>query len=133
MLTTYVKPSLSPDTLTAIAECKDAGNAAFKKGDFQSAVDKYVLLVVLLLLLLLLLLVVLLVMLTLLRRYTAGLALDTTNSILHNNRAAALLKIGDRAAEALVDASEARRLSPEWLKAVHREGECYEQLQVKNT
>ena len=129
MLTPYVKPSLSPDTLTAIAECKDAGNAAFKKGDFQSAVDKYVLLVVLLLLLL----VVLLVMLTLLRRYTAGLALDTTNSILHNNRAAALLKIGDRAAEALVDASEARRLSPEWLKAVHREGECYEQLQVKNT
>ncbi|TRY69941.1 hypothetical protein TCAL_01247 [Tigriopus californicus] len=55
------------------------------------------------------------------RLYTEAIALDPGNHILHSNRSAAYIKMG-QFPKALQDAIRARDLNPEWPKAYYRQG-----------
>ncbi|CAI5723077.1 unnamed protein product [Hyaloperonospora brassicae] len=59
--------------------------------------------------------------------YSQALALVPTNAALYSNRCAAHLGAGD-AALALHDVRVAKKLRPEWPKALFREGQCLEAL-----
>lgn len=53
--------------------------------------------------------------------YSEALQLDPNNHVLHSNRSAARVKLGQFAA-ALQDATRARELNPKWPKAYYRQG-----------
>lgn len=90
---------------------KDEGNAAFKAGDYQKAIDAY----------------------------TQGLELDQTQHLCFSNRSAAYLKLGTKSGtaeasksdyldKALADANKCVEISPEWAKGYSRQAAVLQEL-----
>lgn len=79
---------------------KEEGNAKFKAGEYQSAVDAY----------------------------TRSLALEPRQHLCFSNRSAAYLKLGGRAEEALRDAEQCVELAPQWAKGYSRKAAALQEL-----
>ncbi|CAN0892816.1 ANK1 [Linum grandiflorum] len=93
VLTKKDLPEVSPEAKAKSAEAKSRGDDAFKRREYQSAVDSY----------------------------TQAIDLDPTNGFLFSNRSLCwtLLGLGEYA---LRDARECTALKPDWPKAWYREG-----------
>ncbi|CAI5727219.1 unnamed protein product [Peronospora destructor] len=83
------------------AKLKDEGNKAYLAKDYGLAVDLY----------------------------SQAIAITPTDAVLYSNRCAAHLGAGD-AKLALHDVRVSKKLCPEWPKALFREGQCLEVLEL---
>ncbi|KAF9162941.1 RNA polymerase II-associated protein 3 [Actinomortierella ambigua] len=88
-----VAPATVPVPATTAIEEKEKGNAAFKKGDYNKAIE----------------------------HYTVCMKLDPANAVYPINRAMALLKL-DRFAEVEADCTTGLKLDPKNVKALWRRG-----------
>ncbi|CAL1382831.1 unnamed protein product [Linum trigynum] len=93
-------PEVSPEAKAKAAEAKSRGHEAFKRNDFQMAVDAY----------------------------TQAIDMDPTDYTLFSNRSLCWLRMG-QSEHALSDARECRALNPDWPKACYREGAALRLLQ----
>ncbi|CAK0867727.1 unnamed protein product [Prorocentrum cordatum] len=79
---------------------KDEGNAFFKAGEYQAAIDAY----------------------------TGSLELDPSQHLCFSNRSAAYLKLGSAAEQALQDARQCVELAPAWAKGYSRQAAALQVL-----
>jgi len=82
------------------ATLKDEGNAKFKVGEYQAAIDAY----------------------------TRSLDLDPEQHLCYSNRSAAYLKLGGSAEEALGDAEKCVEIAPKWAKGYNRQAAALQEL-----
>lgn len=94
------KSAVSDEMKRKSLEAKARGDEAFKKQDFQLAVDAY----------------------------TQASDFDPTNAVFPSNRSLCWIRLG-QAEQALEDARAARALNPEWSKPCYREGAALRLLQ----
>lgn len=92
---------LDEATLAKAMALKEEGNKAYVAKEFATAVQKY----------------------------TEAIALSPADAVLFSNRCAAYLGAGD-AVKALHDVRISKKLKPEWAKALFREGQCLEALNL---
>ncbi|GLT95156.1 hypothetical protein SLE2022_128540 [Rubroshorea leprosula] len=93
-------PEVTPEVKEKAAESKSRGDEAFKRQDYQMAIDAY----------------------------TQAIDLDPTDATLFSNRSLCWIRLG-QAEHALADAKECRTLRPDWPKACYREGAALRLLQ----
>ncbi|KAK4596478.1 hypothetical protein RGQ29_014499 [Quercus rubra] len=93
-------PQVTPETKKKAAEAKSRGDDAFKRKDYQMAIDSY----------------------------TQAIDLDPTDATLLSNRSLCWIRL-DQAEHALDDAKACRALRPDWPKACYREGAALRLLQ----
>ncbi|GLT80881.1 hypothetical protein SLA2020_522920 [Shorea laevis] len=93
-------PEVTPEVKKKAAESKSRGDEAFKRQDYQMAIDAY----------------------------TQAIDLDPTDATLFSNRSLCWIRLG-QAEHALADAKECRALRPDWPKACYREGTALRLLQ----
>ncbi|KAB2621420.1 ankyrin-1 [Pyrus ussuriensis x Pyrus communis] len=86
-------PEVSPEAKKKAAEAKSRGTDAFKRKDYQMAIDAY----------------------------TQAIDLDPTDATLFSNRSLCWMCLG-QPEHALADGKTSRELKPEWGKAWYREG-----------
>jgi ankyrin repeat protein len=92
---------LDEEILEKIKQIKEEGNEAFSKQNHSLAIEKY----------------------------TQAIHLNPMDPFLYSNRCAAYLGEGNPK-KALYDARVAKKLKPEWPKAIFREGQCLEALEL---
>lgn len=92
---------VDPAALAKATELKNEGNKAYIAKDYARAVDFY----------------------------SQALELTPADAVLFSNRCAAYLGAGN-AKQALHDVRVSKKLKPEWPKALFREGQCLEALQL---
>ncbi|XP_030506464.2 uncharacterized protein LOC115721331 [Cannabis sativa] len=93
-------PEVTPEAKKKAAEAKSRGEEAFKRKEFDTAVDAY----------------------------TQAIDLDSTDGTLFSNRSLCWLRLG-QAEQALADAKTCRALRPDWPKACYREGAALRLMQ----
>ncbi|XP_024025168.1 uncharacterized protein LOC21407303 [Morus notabilis] len=93
-------PEVTPEAKKKAAEAKSRGDEAFKRHEFDIAVDAY----------------------------TQAIDLDPTDATLFSNRSLCWIRLG-QAEQALADAKACRALRPDWPKACYREGAALRLLQ----
>ncbi|PON46106.1 N-terminal acetyltransferase A, auxiliary subunit [Parasponia andersonii] len=86
-------PQVTPEAKKKAAEAKSRGEEAFKRKEYDIAVDAY----------------------------TQAIDLDPSDGTLYSNRSLCWLRLG-QAEQALIDAKACRALRPDWPKACYREG-----------
>ncbi|PON73436.1 N-terminal acetyltransferase A, auxiliary subunit [Trema orientale] len=94
-------PQVTPEAKKKAAEAKSRGEEAFKRKDYDIAVDAY----------------------------TQAIDLDPSDGTLYSNRSLCWLRLG-QAEQALIDAKACRALRPDWPKACYREGAALRLLQA---
>ncbi|KAB1202840.1 hypothetical protein CJ030_MR8G024953 [Morella rubra] len=93
-------PEVAPEAKKKALEAKSRGDDAFKRKDYNIAVDAY----------------------------TQAIDLDPTDATLFSNRSLCWIRLG-QAEHALDDAKACRTLRPDWAKACYREGAALRLLQ----
>ncbi|KAI4372576.1 hypothetical protein MLD38_010789 [Melastoma candidum] len=93
-------PEVSQEAKQKAAEAKSRGDDAFKRNDFEAAIDAY----------------------------SQAIDLDPSDATLPSNRSLCWIRLG-QAEQALVDARACRALRPDWPKACYREGAALRLLQ----
>ncbi|KAF4354373.1 hypothetical protein G4B88_015017 [Cannabis sativa] len=97
------RQEVTPEAKKKAAEAKSRGEEAFKRKEFDTAVDAYT--------------------------QMKAIDLDSTDGTLFSNRSLCWLRLG-QAEQALADAKTCRALRPDWPKACYREGAALRLMQA---